>query len=217
MKKKPTKPTGNIGVVALSPEGASFQRIEFPRTKDEIEEFIVKAFVGNSAGMPLQIVGFSQNVENDFDFTIKTSEGTKYLELMEVAPLENLRGSYAQAPDRYKPYDFALHVAEKINGKSERYEGSAASQICLLIYITDWAFTLSDTVIALLQHWAATTSHSFQYVFCYSPFDRVAGDAKLIYPTPAEFWNGFDPEKFRDNEVFNLSPLKWEVATHGNL
>ena len=136
MKKKPTKPTGNIGVVALSPEGASFQRIEFPRTKDEIEEFIVKAFVGNSAGMPLQIVGFSQNVENDFDFTINTSEGTKYLELMEVAPLENLRGSYAQAPDRYKPYDFALHVAEKITGKSlENQKGMKVPQrhksVCL--------------------------------------------------------------------------------------
>jgi len=217
LKKKPTKPTGNIGVVALSAEGASFQRIEFPRTKDEIEEFIVKAFVGNSAGMPLQIVDFSQNDENDFDFTIRTTEGTKYLELMEVAPLENLRGSYAQAPDRYKPYDFALYVAGKIIGKSERYEGSAGSQICLLIYITDWAFTLSETVIALLQHWAATTSQSFQYVFCYSPFDRVTGDAKLIYPTPAEFWNGFDPEQYRDNEVFNFSPMKWGVATHGDL
>lgn len=204
-------------MVKLSPKGASFQQIEFPRAKDEIEEFIVKAFVRSSAGMPLQIVGYLQNIENNFDFSIITGEGKKYLELMEVAPLENLRGSYTQAPDRYKPYDFAMYVAGKIIGKSEKYKGSAASKICLLIYITDWAFTLSESVIALLQHWAATTPHSFEYIFCYSPIDGVAGDTNLFYPTPTEFWNKFNPDKFRENEVFNFSPLKWEVATYGNL
>jgi hypothetical protein len=90
---------------------------------------------------------------------------------MGIAPLENLRGSYEKAPSSYRPYDFAEYIFAKINRKSERYRGAAASNICLLIYITDWAFTLSQTVVALLQYWSAHQSHSFQYIFCYSPFD----------------------------------------------
>lgn len=213
MKRQPTKPTGTIGPVRLSGEGLEFQQIDFPRTKDEVEAFIVRSFLNSSGSLPLAIDNFSQNEQNDFDFTINTSEGRKYLELMEIAPLENLRGSYQSAPSKYKPYDFAEYIFKKMMGKSDKYQGAASSNICLLIYITDWAFTLSETIVALLQYWAAHKQHSFQYVFCYSPIDQNAGVTKLIFPTPLEFWSGFNPEAFRNNEVINLSPLKWELVS----
>lgn len=162
--------------------------------------------------MPLRISEWKQNHQNDFDFSVVTTEGPKFLELMEIAPLENLRGSYDKAPSSYKPYDFAAYILAKINGKSERYRGAASSNICLLMYITDWAFTLSPTVIALLQYWTAHQSHSFQYIFCYSPIDTESGIANLIYPTPKNFWKSFNPDTYRENVVHNLSPLKWELA-----
>jgi hypothetical protein len=215
MKKSPTKPTGVIGPISVSAEGLQFLRVEFPRTKDEIEEYIVNSFLKNSAALPLKINGQVQNQQNDFDFTIDTSEGKKYLELMEIAPLENLRGSYDRAPSSYKPYEFAAYIFQKMMGKSAKYQGAASSKICLLIYITDWSFTLSETVIALLQYWAVQTEHSFENVFCYSPIDQHNGVTKLIFPTPKEYWSKFDPSAYLENEVINFSPLKWEIQKIG--
>ena len=198
----------------LSANGAEFLQIEFPRTKEQIEQFIVSSFVRNSGSLPLKIGSYTQNSQNDFDFSAETNEGRKFLELMEIAPLENLRGSYEKAPSSYRPYDFAEYIFAKINGKSEKYRGAASSNICLLMYITDWSFTLSQTVVALLQYWSAHQAHSFQYIFCYSPHDAESGVASLLYPTPIDFWKGFDPNSYRENIVHNLSPLKWEFQ-HG--
>lgn len=181
----------------VSANGAEFLQVEFPKTKEQIEEFIVSAFVENSRSLPLEIRSYSQNPQNDFDFSVGTNEGGKFLELMEIAPLENLRGSYEKAPSSYRPYDFAEYVFAKINGKSEKYRGAASSNICLLIHITDWAFTLSQTVVALLQYWSAHQSHSFQYIFCYSPLDAESGVANLLYPTPRDFWKDFDSDSYR--------------------
>ena len=210
MSKSLKKPTGAIGPTCISARGAEFLPIAFPRVKEEIEKFIVQGFVKNAGAVPLAILSHKQNLQNDFDFTIETTEGIKFLELMEIAPLENLRGAYEMAPSSYKPYDFAEYIFAKVNRKSGKYWGARSSNICLLIYITDWAFTLSQTVVALLQYWLAHQSHSFQYIFCYSPIDIESGVSNLIYPTPIKFWKGFDPNKYRENIVHNLSPLKWE-------
>ncbi len=131
MANPPRKPTGTTGPLHVSAEGAQFFQLEFPRTKEEIESFIVEAFLSNSGSMPLRISEWKQNNQNDFDFSVKTTEGPKFLELMEIAPLENLRGSYEKAPSSYKPYDFAAYILAKINDKSERYHGAASSSICL--------------------------------------------------------------------------------------
>lgn len=81
-KQKPRKPTGSIGPVIISkaPEGAraEFQTITFPRTKDDIEAFIVKVFL--KASQQQNILDTSslklfQNAIDDFDFTLKTPSG----------------------------------------------------------------------------------------------------------------------------------------------
>lgn len=211
MKKLPLKPTGEIGPVSISAERLQFLKVEFPRTKEEIEKYIVNSFLNSNVELPMKIKGCIQNNQNDFDFTLDTSEGGKYLELMEVAPLENLRGSYEKAPRSYKPYDFADYIVKKIMGKSAKYSGASSSKICLLIYITDWAFTLSDTVVALIQYWMVNAQHSFEYVFFYSPIDQESGITRIIFPTPLEFWANFEPSAYLENEVINFSPLNWEI------
>ena len=89
MANPPRKPTGTIGPLHLSDEEAKFLHFEFPRTKEKIESFIVEAFVRNSGSIPLRITEWKQNQQNDFDFSVGTTDGPKFLELMEIAPLEN--------------------------------------------------------------------------------------------------------------------------------
>lgn len=216
-KNHPTKPTGVNGPIEIAigaeRNQVEFLPIKFPSTKGEIEEFIVAGFLKEAKQKKIldsSILGVQQNKLDDFDFSLNTSSGKKALELMEIAPLENLRGSYEKAPSSYKPYEFAEHILNKLMSKSSRYASSKGSGIVLLTYITDWRFDLSNTVITLLQYWCVSTQHSFEQIYCYTPTTKEEGVATLIYPTPKEFWQNFNPETYKDNVVHNIDPTSWE-------
>ena len=218
-KQKPMKPVGTTGAITVSgrPSGseAVFKKLVFPRTKEEIEEFIVNGFLRAARDGKLftASVSASQNEQNNFDFQLLMNGNVKkYMELMEIAPLEHLKGSYDAAPPSYKPYDFARHIFEKVMKKSSHYGGVSVGLI-LLLYVTAWQFVLSETVIALLQFWLTHTPHKFEAIYCYSPIMQDSGVAHLFYPTPREFWCGFDPEKVRNNEVLNFDVSTWQIIS----
>src|SRR5690606_18601095 len=130
-------------------------------------------------------------------------------ELMEIAPLENLRGSYASAPSQYKPYDFAQYIYGKAMKKSSRYVGKKSPRIVLLVYVTNWSFILSESVVCLLQYWLQSDPHNFEQVYVHHPVEPGFGFTSLLFPTPAVHWKNFDPATLKDNVVQNLSPLEW--------
>src|SRR5260370_26399909 len=138
-KMKPQKPVGTTGMTVLSfrQEGANatFQELEFPRTKDGIERFIVQGFLRVALSeklLPALDIQASQNQENDFDFTLRLEDGNvKSLELMEVAPVEHMRRSYQGAPRSYEPYAFAQQILTKLMGKSARYRASTGTGLWL--------------------------------------------------------------------------------------
>ena len=216
-KNKPAKPTGKIGPVKITgtAEGtrAKFSRIEFPSTKADIEQFIVNSFLRLAPAahvFPHEGCSAEQNPEQDLDFTLNCEDKRhRKLELMEIAPLEHVRGSYEAAPTSYKPYDMAQYVLSKLLSKSSRYGPTAVPELYLLMYITAWQFTLSETVTCLLQYWTHTTAHNFTGIYLYMPIDKSNGVSRLIYPTPAEHWKTFDADSYRDNEVTNLHPEQW--------
>ena len=142
MGRKHRKPTGSTGTTRIGPDGVKFMQLDFPETKEEIEEFIVASFRCEPLPGGLTIKSRHQNRENDLDFAIKTTMGSKFLELMEIAPLEHLRGSYESAPDSYRPYEFAKYIHAKAMRKSDRYSGNKPPKIVLLLYVTHWTFTL---------------------------------------------------------------------------
>jgi hypothetical protein len=204
------KPVGVNGPVFLSPRGAEFQQLQYPETKEHIELFVARSFAASPIPGGLPILRLEQQQQNDLDFKIETSTGELELELMEIAPLENLRGSYASAPSQHKPYDFADFIYGKALKKSARYGGSKSPRIVLLVYVTDWAFVLSETVICLLQYWLQAKPHNFEVVYAHQPVESGFGITHLLYPTPAAHWQTFNPEAFRENVVHSLSPMKWE-------
>jgi hypothetical protein len=196
----------------MTSDSVEFLPIEFPRTKEAVEQFIVGAFARGPVRSWIGLSAFSQNAENDFDFTVETREGSKYLELMEVAPLENLRGSYDKAPNTYRPYDFSRYILAKISKKSTRYVVSERKSLILLLYTTDWAFSLHNTGLALLQYWLSKAEHGFSEVFLYEPLNQTAGLSHWLYPTPASHWASFDAEQHREDLVYVLSPYEWKDA-----
>lgn len=218
-RKKTTKPTGTTGPTLLTNKPqentAEFQKLEFPRIKEEIEQFIVKGFLRAAIEkqfFPVGEVEASQNEQDNFDFSLKIQGTLKSLELTEIAPLEHLRTTYEKAPNSYRPYDFAKYIFEKIMAKSLRSRTSNKGGLILLAYVTDWHFVLSSTVVALLQYWLCHTAHSFEAVYCYSPIEKDSGVLEVFYPTPKEFWISFNPESYKENFVTNLPPSGWEVV-----
>ena len=215
---EPRKPTGESGVTKIStgPDGAraEFEQLEFPKTKDQIEKLIVSNFLrlAPSTGVfSFPDCAVEQNPESDLDFTLKCDDKkARKLELMEVAPLEHLRGSYEAAPTSYKPYDFARYILEKALGKSKKYGSSNRTELHLLIYITDWRFILSESVTALLQYWTLTTPHNFAGIYVYMPITKAEGIPQLIFPTPRKHWKSFNPDAHRENVVHNLDPKGWK-------
>ena len=85
---KPTKPTGEAGVVKVSRgifgAKAKVQKLEFPTTKVEIETFVVNAFLPGATKCGLLPEGTTaqQNKEQDLDFTLTFLDGdSRELEL----------------------------------------------------------------------------------------------------------------------------------------
>ena len=118
------------------------------------------------------------------------SQVTRDLELKEIAPLKS--GPYDAAASSYMVYDFAIAIRKMILKQSARYKWSTGPGLYLLLYVTDWRFLLSPSVVTLLRHWALHDRHCFQRIYVYQVRERHEGMAKVIYPevVPA----GFDPE-----------------------
>src|ERR1051325_10755313 len=185
------KPTGTIGHVSVTsgPEGTrghAFKQIEFPKDKSEIEELIASRFVKQIASTPapggqvLTMDNLARNCESDFDFTVMTSAGQAYLELMEAAPLE---GPYEQAPGGYRPYEYAKNVLATIGEKAVRYPKAGVKPIYLLVYITHWAFRLSDSAVNCLRYWLVSLPTPFTGIFLYAPHESSDGYIEWLYPS----------------------------------
>lgn len=218
--KKPKKPTGINGLIHFSnnSEGVSlkFQPVEYPETKEQIEKFIAEGFLKAAVRQNLiseSPTNLDQNELNNFDFTLTVDEEVKFLELMEIAPLEKIKGGYKDAPDTYKPYDFSENILKKLLKKSRKYENSTKSGLVLLLYITDWRFHLDNVAIALLQYWTLNENHNFESIFLYFPSPNASGKAIRIFPTEIDFWDGFEPNEFVDNIVINLGYSDWKLGT----
>ena len=213
------KPVGRTGYfrAQVMEDGSvqgSYQRIEFPTEKAEVESLIAGWFVDSmerasiSAGDAPLFFDLKPNPENDFDFTVATSRGPAYLELQEVAPLA---GPYERAPASYKPYEYAKYILSKIREKSVKYPKNGVRDLFLLIYVTHWSFVFSATTIACLRVWLQQETTVFRAIFAFTPHGSGEGDPRWLYPVPPELREGFDPESVRDNVCLNLDSAEAEV------
>lgn len=121
MENEKRKPTGTIGDLTLYPDGRrpKFTPIQFPTSKAEIESQILHTTleVARKSGLnPYDLDRDpEQNPENSFDFTLPTAHGEQYLDLMEVAPLEGIGGSYKKAQDYYNHGKLSDYISGCVN------------------------------------------------------------------------------------------------------
>jgi hypothetical protein len=217
MSHEPRKPTGEIGPISFGPTSAevSFSPIPFPSTKAEIERFIASPFVGNALHKKRflfdTVYSLHQNPTDDFDFTLVTDRGTKYLELIELH-LREVGDELTSGQFVYKPYDVAELAYEKVMAKSRRYRGATPNGIILLTYVTHWQFCLSNPVFWLLAFKMKQAPPIFEQVFHFSWQDSKTFEFFLLHPTERDFTD-FNPEVYRDNRTTIFNPRGWQLLS----
>lgn len=215
MADTPHKPTGEHPSIAIGPdaEGLRVSTLTFPSSKEEIERFVALPFAANASikgWFPFKLFEPpEQNPTDDFDFTLITDRGRKYLELMEI----HLRDLVQELPSGqyfYKPYEVAKQVFARIQSKSKKYQGATSNGIVLLTYVTHWEFCLADVVYWLVAYWMRERPPIFEQVFDVNFLDESAFESRCLYPANKDF-SGFEPEKYRDNTTILLNPRRWRL------
>ena len=214
MKKGKRKPSGAIGPITIRPgdQATEFQPLPFPEDKAELERYIV-TFVTrgfrNKGHNPYELTGEpTQNAENDYDFTLPTVSGTEYPDLMEVAPLEAVRGSYRDAPGSYNHGELADFIVDKLSAKSEKYRANLQPSIHLLLYTTDWRFRVTDNVLLLVGNQCRQNDHSFKTIIYCVPDDATHGEAKRVYPLPPDVFKNLDEQAARQRTSIIGDPTR---------
>src|SRR5262249_28981471 len=112
--------------------------------------------------------------EDDFDYILNTNRGTEFLDLMEVAPLNELGGTYDKVGLSYLHGERAEAIYAGILRKAQKYGRTHRSRIHLLLYATDWRLRICGGVLDLLSFWAAREDHPFETIVYFAPegYDR---------------------------------------------
>ena len=223
MKRRSKKPSGLIGPIIMrqADKMAEFQSVPFSKDKAKLEQYFV-TFVTQglrkSGSDPYNLTGEPiQNPENDYDFTLPTISGLEYLELMEVAPLEGVGGSYQKASGSYNHGELADFIYDKLIAKSTKYHARPLPPIHLMLYTTDWRFRVTDGVLFLVGYRCLQTEHNFKTIIYFYPDDATHGEAKRVYPLPPKAFKDFDIQGARNRITMQGDPTKIYVESDGSV
>jgi hypothetical protein len=215
----PEKPTGRSGFFRIYASGeATPVENSRPTNKAEIEQAIVDMFLRSHTyftGEPFFLNNPRQNAENDYDFTVTSPKGDASLELIEIAPLAEVKGDYEKVSAGHRAGDLAKAVGDAIFKKSNRYQPKR--ELFLLVYRTHWSFSLGFAAIQLLRYRLSREQHVFSAVFYLNPIDGTVGELHWLYPVPPDLLANFRPEDAENAYSLNFDYRKFQVRTDGPL
>lgn len=216
------KPTGKIGPIHMTGGKASqFQPVGFPQTKADIEAKILAFTLRSLPSLAADLYRLAaepiQNPEQDFDFTLPTVDGDEYLDLMEVAPLRQVGGSYERASGSYRHGDFADHIWNGIDAKSRKYGVATRTPIHLLLYTTDWRFLVADNVLDLVAFAALKRKHVFKSMVYSAPMDEETAFVVRVFPPPESDFADFNEARQRARVTMLGDPSRMTANPDGSV
>ncbi|MDA0591616.1 MAG: hypothetical protein O3C17_26885 [Planctomycetota bacterium] len=183
----------------MTPSSFSVQRIVFPETKEAIEKLVAESYANCAlaAGVSVSIV--SQNDTSDFDFDAEYEGQEVYLELTEIAPLSH--GGYDAASPSYEIISFADTIAAQIRKKAAKYAGVRETPIILLLYSTDWRFSLADQALEHLQYLMHDGKHGLERIELVSFRGDGSAQAESVFPPLRKDWSDYDPTQHKNEGI----------------
>src|SRR6185503_16163554 len=114
-------------VLRVGPAGVTggWEQIQFPKTKEEIEKFVLDLWTAEVRRAGGSILTVTQNEEDDFDFTLELPGGIVSLDLVEVFYSDGENRPYETTDIEVSVSRYAKQICESVKRKSKHY-GKAA-------------------------------------------------------------------------------------------
>jgi hypothetical protein len=213
------KPSGVIGPTRVIVGRAAIEpcRISFPKEKRDIEMLFARRF--ELLIREHSLVGYRlksriiQNEENDFDFTLETESGARYLELMEYAPVKSSGITYGSAPSWQSTRKMAEALIAQVIAKAGHYSRAVPTPITLLAYVTDFKFSLDQAQIVFVAYHLHKHKLPFEYVFYLRPVDEHDSQVAKLYPHPPSCFASFDPDALPYEQVLSADLSKFHFES----
>lgn len=214
-KRKPRGISGSTRLTGGSPTG-EFIPLQLPNDKASIERVMCDGAYGalQLAGREVWPTGKvpRQLAEDNFDFAFDTAPELAYLDLAEVAPLSEHGGRYENAPRTFKRKKLVNAVKSVVQKKAMHYGLNRKVTVHLLLYVTDYRFRVSDTVVVLLRIALARTHYAFKSVCFYAPVTIETGVLHILWPSPdgVPFLSTQQERELLEGTLTNFDPRYWK-------
>ena len=217
MHKKPRGVNGSVFVGAgLSPE---FQKLNFPDEKSEMESNVMRAALSISEKMQPSFYGLTGEVrlnsENDFDFSLPVKGGIEYIDLAEIT-IGMDKGGHENAPSSHVVGEFVDAAWKIVESKDRKYGGGRAINVHLLLFITDWKFSLSPSCIRLLSVYCKKRAHQFKSIAYFLPINPGGGIFTPIFPAGEDLNISLQEElRLRNLQLHQANPQNALTVDNG--
>lgn len=195
-----------MGSLVLGSEAERrFDPITFPETKAAVEKFILDCAFRSAKKFGVRMMDIQeepkQNAENHFDFTLKTTKGIEYLDLVEIIPSSWVGGPHSYARGGYNIGEFADAIYSEIEKKSRHYGKQDGIQVNLLLYVTESNLTPHPPVLDLLSFLCSKRDLGFRSIWVYIPDNQETGQIRTLFPTPDGYFQTFDETLARNRGI----------------
>jgi len=185
----PRKPRGTLGTTTFRGKaGVEFNPVTLPRTKEEIERFMIDKFartLDEATRERFEITGFSQiQRQADLDCRVHSKRGDFTMELTELVPVDIDRGGHDLASPVRSVAMTADKLLERIREKSKSY--NERQDPWLLVYFTAWQLSFLDNEITLVQRALVDQPPRLGRIYLLDVTDVARPLLTLIYPMDAE-------------------------------
>ncbi len=208
MQSKKNKPVGTEKTLKSGNGKLSVEKRKLKGPKEEIESFFANLFFDTACkekNFPFSLSNSPKiNEQNDLDFSLEVEGKNTLLELMEIAPLENTIGGYSNASASYSLKERCEFIHKKITQKSNKY-GGIETDIFLLLYSTDWKFSLTPFHFRTLSKIFHREAYHYKAIFYISWFpESPENDGKVNILFPSNISPYFSQPEVVGDQAINL-------------
>lgn len=184
----------------------AWQPIRFPTDKPRQELAIASAFAKQLSTNESTSWIVEQLNENDFDFVLRSSAESRYLELQEIIIPPPKRGiPYVSREQVVHSKKFSETIVSGIQRKALKYPRGTTPILDLLLYPTHWRFMTSETVRQVIAKYLKDNAHPFAHVFEFSIFDHNSGVIQVLFPDNGRL-KSFRPQDVAHHRYINFDP-----------
>ena len=212
------KPRGSIGTTTFrGSAGVTFNQVALPRTKEEIESFMIEAFdrsLDKATRQRFGITGFSYIPGNDLDCRVRSTHGDFKMELTELVPAGVSQGGHDATPPMRSVGETADCMLERIRDKSAKY--AEPRDPWLLIYVTAWQLCYLANEMLVVRRALLDQPPRLARIFLLDVTDEARPELTTVYPIDVSEFGSIvsaNVPEVRSLGQLTADPRAWRIVS----